>query len=108
MKILSTILTLLLGTTAVFAVMMLPQPTGTNDLAAIRANQIREASQHYFISGRLAQLQKEMDTLQNEFLILAVLVGSTGAAICLLATRDQIRRAGQRSRKPCEGSALNK
>src|ERR1017187_4035215 len=86
MKILISISTLLLATSALLGVVALP-PAGTNDLAAFQANQIH--AERYFYSGQIAQLQKQLDTLEIEFPLLAVAVGATGAALVLLAAKTE-------------------
>ncbi len=90
---LTIIFVLLLAAQAVFGVVALPPTAGTNNLAALRAGQIREISRHSFESGQLDQIQKEVGLLQTEFLFLAIAVGAACAASVL--TIRNLREAGR-------------
>jgi hypothetical protein len=106
MKTLTLILCLLLETKATLAFVALPPGAGTNDLAEMyRVSSINAALNNgYYNIGRIDRLEREVDRLEIGFLILAVLIGSSLASLCLLATRDQIRKQKE---IPGRGSEIN-
>jgi hypothetical protein len=97
MKILMCILILIVGAHPVSAVMVLPPTTATNTSPMpVKAAGMNGALQNYsFQNGRVDRLEREVDCVEDGFLILAVLVGSILASLCLLAIRDQLRRQKQ-------------
>jgi hypothetical protein len=94
MKTLTLILCLLLGMKAAQAFVVIPPAAGTNELAEIyRVSRINAALNNgYYYIGRIDRLEQEVDRLEAGFLILAVLIGSSLASLCLLAARDSIRK----------------
>ena len=98
MKLVASMICLLLGTSVTFGAIPLPQTTDTNAFAAMYwANRANIASQNSYLAyGRLIRLESEVNRLETAFVCLAIVVGSSLAAVCLLAARDQIRRWSNR------------
>ena len=89
MKIVLLILCCVLGTKSARAMLPAPFIAETNQPAAYASRSLNEARQQsLFLAGKMARLEHEMDRLEMGFLVLAVLEGSAGASVCLLAVRD--------------------
>jgi len=71
----------------------LPPAGGTNVLAEVeRVNRINvEWASYYYNSGRIDRLEREINRVENGFVIVAVLIGSTFSALIVLFARDRIR-----------------
>jgi len=79
--------------------MALPPLTRTNSFGEVYwANRQNTANQDYYlVYERVTRLESELNRLETEFLWLGIILGSALISICLLVSRDQIRK---RSNEP--------
>ena len=93
MKIIILILYLFPAAMTGLSMAALAPAGGTNESATINRPNRSEAKWRdlYYRNGRLDRLEQEVNRLENGFTVVAVLIGSTFASLCVLAARDRIR-----------------
>ncbi len=103
-------LALILKSAAAFGVVALPPATGTNNLAALQASQIRdrETARRFCDGGQIAELQKQADRLEIEVVLLAFGLGGIVAALILLLDRDRVRELKRVPESHAKESNANK
>ena len=86
------------------ATVMVPPPSGTNELAAWTLSRDLESTRqgYYFLNGKIQRLEREVERLESGFVLLSIILVSTGTAICVLALRD-LRRVRRRHADNMEG-----